>query len=683
MATVTPRRSSRDRSASLQTKYHVEPARRATGRRPDPALRITTGLRSDRRPLRRFGDPMGGGQTDLIHLPQAAVAKALCPASTGVTGRAIQARPTPRTARGTAMTTGTPDDDNDADPTVDRQSLLIAGIASADPMVRSTFMTTAGVIMDALILAVDLSLPAHYATAILYTVPVLTAFWLPSPRATMALAVIGTFCSVVGYAMSPVGPAAGPVEMVVYRVAGLVVLWAIAVLAIRHQSARFSAERSMIARRHQAALLQAILDTTPDALIVINQDGIIQSFSRSAEILFGYRAGEIVGRNVSRLMPGGDRKRHDGYLSHYIRTGERRIIGIGRVVDAETRDGRIIPIELAVGEARVANHRVFIGFIRDLSARRRIEEELRQAQKMEAIGQLTGGIAHDFNNLLTVITGNLELLEAHKNVGDPIALREALEAAEMGASLTHQLLSFGRRQPLDPKNIDVAALVENVAGLLRRTMGDHIELVVNNQANAGKAVVDASQLQTALLNLAINARDAMPGGGRLTVTVFGATLDAIYAEVYPEVRLGRYVAIQVADSGTGMTPEVKSRAFEPFFTTKQQGTGSGLGLSMVYGFAKQSKGHVEIDSTVGHGTTVTLFLPRADTPDERRGEALETQAPEPGAKRDDPRGRRRRAGAARGRQSPHWARLSGPGGDVRHGGAREALGDAEGRSSVH
>ncbi|WP_226574584.1 PAS domain-containing hybrid sensor histidine kinase/response regulator [Acuticoccus sediminis] len=520
-------------------------------------------------------------------------------------------------------------DDPSEDPGAPSHCLAQAGPSLApatDPVRRSAVMVAVGLIADALFLGIDLAKPELNAVAVLYSIPVLAAFWLPSPRATLILAVAGSLCSVIGYAMTPVTPPAGPVETVIYRAAALVVLWGTALLAIRHQVSRSIAEQSTAAGRHQAALLQVILDTAPDALIVIDTTGVIQSFSRSAELLFGYTAAEAVGRNVSMLMTHGDREAHGGYLERYLRTGERRIIGVGRVVKGQTKDGRTMPVELSVGEARVANHRIFIGFIRDLSARMRIEEELRQAHKMEAIGQLTGGIAHDFNNLLFVISGNLELIEARPDRPDPTALKEAREAIDLGTQLTSQLLSFGRKQSLDPREIDLAELVKGVASMLSRTLGNDIEIVVDVRGTPGRAVADTAQLQTALLNLAINARDAMESGGRLVFSVFDGEIDASYALSHPDVRLGRYVVVQVADNGCGMTEEVRDHAFEPFFTTRAQSTGNGLGLSMVYGFVKQSKGHVEIDSALGRGTTVTLYLPRADQ-EEHAGDPSRAEMP--------------------------------------------------------
>jgi PAS domain S-box-containing protein len=225
------------------------------------------------------------------------------------------------------------------------------------------------------------------------------------------------------------------------------------------------------------AHLRSILDTVPEAMVVIDEVGRITSFSSAAERLFGYAAEEVEGQNVRMLMPNPHRDAHDGYISNYLRTGERRIIGFGRVVNGQRKDGTTFPMELAIGEAIANERRIFTGFIRDLTSRHKIEEELRQAQKMEAVGQLTGGIAHDFNNLLTVISGNLEMLEARlADAGQRSLLREAQEAAEDGAKLTGQLLAFGRRQPLSPKLADIGQLVSGFADLLRRAVGESVEL---------------------------------------------------------------------------------------------------------------------------------------------------------------------------------------------------------------
>jgi signal transduction histidine kinase len=241
-----------------------------------------------------------------------------------------------------------------------------------------------------------------------------------------------------------------------------------------------------------------------------------------------------------------------------------------------------------------------------------LNQKLRQSQKMEAMGQLTGGVAHDFNNLLTVILGNAEHIA--EQLATHTELRSFAEgiltAAERGAELTRSLLAFSRKQPLMPKDIDIGRQVLGMEQLLRRTLGEHIECEFLLDRDLWLASVDPGQLTSALLNLVLNARDAMPEGGRLTVEIRNASLDKAYVEQHGDIGPGAYVMVAVTDTGTGMTPDVAARAFEPFFTTKDVGKGTGLGLSMVYGFAQQSGGSMQIDSTLGRGTAITLFFPR-------------------------------------------------------------------------
>ena len=243
----------------------------------------------------------------------------------------------------------------------------------------------------------------------------------------------------------------------------------------------------------------------------------------------------------------------------------------------------------------------------------RTSEQLHQAQKMEAIGNLTGGMAHDFNNLLSVVIGNLDLLQERvRNDREAMALSEsALQASIRGAELTRQLLAFARRQPLAPSVVDLNELVIGMTRLLERILEEHIEVVLNPGEGIWPVLIDAAQLSAAIANLATNARDAMPGGGRLTIETKNAHLDADYVALNPEVAPGDYVLLEVSDTGTGMSPETLSQVFEPFFTTKEVGRGTGLGLSMVFGFVKQSRGHIKIYSELGHGTIVRLYLPRA------------------------------------------------------------------------
>ncbi|WP_309242883.1 ATP-binding protein [Lichenibacterium dinghuense] len=243
-----------------------------------------------------------------------------------------------------------------------------------------------------------------------------------------------------------------------------------------------------------------------------------------------------------------------------------------------------------------------------------VEGALRQAQKMEAVGQLTGGIAHDFNNLLTGIIGSLDLMQTRIDQGrtDTVSryARAASASASRAAALTHRLLAFARRQPLDVAVVDADALVASLDELLRRTIGEAIRLEIVRADGLWRTLCDPHQLENAVLNLCINARDAMPGGGRITIQTANVCLDNAYARHHPEVTPGQFVRVSVTDTGTGMPPEVVAKAFEPFFTTKPAGRGTGLGLSMIYGFAKQSKGHAKIISEAGRGTTIELYLPR-------------------------------------------------------------------------
>ncbi len=372
--------------------------------------------------------------------------------------------------------------------------------------------------------------------------------------------------------------------------------------------------RSEQALRESDARLRGIMNNTADGIITIDEQGLIDSFNHAAELMFGYTAEEMRGLNVSTLMPEPHHGRHDQYLENYLRTGKGKILGIGpRELDGKRKDGTLIPIDLAVSEMRVGDTRLFIGVVRDITERKESQEQLAQAQKMEAIGQLTGGIAHDFNNMLLAIIGNLELLGDH--IGENGAARKSLDvafrAAMSAADLTQRLLAFSRRQPLNPVATDVNQLILNTQPLLQRTLGEDIDFETVLGGGLWQAIVDESQLESAVLNLAINARDAMRNGGKLTLETGNVRLDRDYAAGHLDVTPGQYVMVAVTDSGTGMTAKVMERAFEPFFTTKEIGKGSGLGLSMIYGFVKQSGGHVKIYSEVGHGTTVKIYLPRA------------------------------------------------------------------------
>jgi signal transduction histidine kinase/ActR/RegA family two-component response regulator len=252
----------------------------------------------------------------------------------------------------------------------------------------------------------------------------------------------------------------------------------------------------------------------------------------------------------------------------------------------------------------------------DITERNKLEQQLRQSQKMDAIGQLTGGVAHDFNNILSVITGTIDLLaDGVADKPDLAAIAKLIsEAADRGAELTNHLLAFARKQPLQPRATDIEHVVTEAAGLLRPTLGEHVEMEWRLHKNTWPAMVDPAQLVTAILNLAVNARDAMTEGGKLTIETDNVILDDDYANGHAEVQAGSYVMIAVSDTGPGIPAAIRDNVFEPFFTTKDVGT--GLGLSMVYGFVKQSGGHIKLYSEEGHGTTFKIYLPRAGQPDE-------------------------------------------------------------------
>ena len=379
------------------------------------------------------------------------------------------------------------------------------------------------------------------------------------------------------------------------------------------------------------SLMDTVLDTVVDGLITIDRKGIIQSYNRACISLFGYAADEVLGRNVRILMPEPYHTEHDRYIAAYLKTSVPQIIGIGREVMGRRKDGTTFPMELAVGESAEGGNHAFVGIVRDMTERREAEkqrEQLRQAQKMEAVGQLTGGLAHDFNNLLAIVIGNLDLLRELRpdDLVTEELVRDALDSALRGADLTRRLLAFARRQPLQPEDADINELIGAIVKLLTRTLGENITIELALVANIWPVRIDRAQFEAVIANLATNARDAMPRGGSLLIDTRNGRIDEAYAAVHTDVTPGDYVVVEVSDSGSGMPPEIVTRIFEPFFTTKVQGKGTGLGLSMVFGFMKQSGGHITVYSEPGKGTTFRLYLPRIDATavaaEERPGKAV-------------------------------------------------------------
>lgn len=381
------------------------------------------------------------------------------------------------------------------------------------------------------------------------------------------------------------------------------------------RSSRFSGKPS--AERQLAILVEGVTDY---AIYMLDPKGFVTTWNAGAERIKGYSAAEIIGQPFERFF-----------------IEEDRAAGVPkRLLDSAQVTGRFESegVRLRKDGSRFRAHAVLnalrdhdgnlIGFAkitRDVTARVEAEENLRQmqeqlahSQKMESLGQLTGGMAHDFNNELAVIMGSLQLAELAIDQEKPDRVRKfitsAIDGAQHAGELIHRLLAFARQQPLSPKPLDVNGLVSNMSEILRRTLGEQVQIQTVLAGGLWNIKADKNQLENALVNLATNARDAMPDGGRLTIETFNAHLDDHYAAEHVGVPQGQYVLLAVTDTGLGMTEAQIGRAFEPFFTTKSAGQGTGLGLAQVYGFLKQSGGHARIYSEVGHGTTLKLYFPR-------------------------------------------------------------------------
>ena len=370
-------------------------------------------------------------------------------------------------------------------------------------------------------------------------------------------------------------------------------------------------ERQVIERAQARGLTWQL---SPDLLGALNSKGYFETSNPAWQTVLGWSEAEVSSTSIFELL-------HPDDVEHTRAGFELTLVGqpaIRFINRYRCKDGSYRWISwVGIPED---------GFVyctgRDITAERAAEvelsaaqEALRQSQKMEAVGQLTGGIAHDFNNLLTGILGSLDLVRRRMAANNPDDVPRFMDAASTSAlraaALTHRLLAFARRQSLDSRSNDINRLVGGMEDLLERTLGERIELRFIFASDLWTAFTDANQLENALLNLAINARDAMPDGGRLTIETVNVQLDEAYSSLYEDVQPGDYVVVSVSDTGIGMSPEVLAKAIDPFFTTKPIGEGTGLGLAVIYGFAKQSRGHLRIHSELGHGTTVKIYLPRA------------------------------------------------------------------------
>ncbi|MBI5311310.1 MAG: PAS domain S-box protein [Actinobacteria bacterium] len=375
---------------------------------------------------------------------------------------------------------------------------------------------------------------------------------------------------------------------------------------------------------HELPLFERFLEFVPDAVVGIDADGEIRFVNHSSEMVFGYPRGELVGRSLNDLLPERFRERHAKHREGYFADPRTRPMGAGIDLFGLRADGSEFPAEISLSMIHIGDEPFALSAIRDITdrvgaerERKRLETELKlnQSRRLESIGQLAGGVAHDFNNLLAVIMNYAEFVAT--SVQDRPKVRDDVEqiqsAAKRAAALTRQLLTFSRREMVKPRPLDVNEVLANLEKLLRRTIGEDIHLSTKFEPDIWTVVADPGQLEQIVMNLTVNARDAMPSGGILEIETQNVELDDEFTRQHPDSPApGRYVRLTVSDTGTGMPPDVAVRAFEPFFTTKAEGEGTGLGLATVYGIVKAAGGNVLIYSEKDHGTAVKIHLPASD-----------------------------------------------------------------------
>jgi len=386
--------------------------------------------------------------------------------------------------------------------------------------------------------------------------------------------------------------------------------------ALEMRNSRAERAAAEAALRANEQRFRALVEHSWDAVALFGPDGAILYGSPATTRILGYDLAEFVGRNALDLIHPEDRDGVASRLTEVMANSRGRVIVAARV---RHKDGSWRYLEgVLTNLLDDPSVGAIVNNYRDATERRSLEQQVIQAQKMEAVGRLAGGVAHDFNNILTAIGGYTDLLLADLPPDDPRRqdVDEIHRAADRAAALTQQLLAFSRRQVLQPKVIDLNALVSNVENLLRRLIGEDVLLATTLAGDVGRVRADPGQVEQVIVNLAVNARDAMPAGGRLTIETRNVELDAAYAAEHQTVVPGPYAVIAVSDSGTGMSAETQSHMFEPFYTTKEVGKGTGLGLATVYGIVKQSGGSIWVYSELGHGTTVKVYLPRVDEPAE-------------------------------------------------------------------
>jgi PAS domain S-box-containing protein len=359
-------------------------------------------------------------------------------------------------------------------------------------------------------------------------------------------------------------------------------------------------------------MVMALLESASQAILSVDRNGRIVLANPKTEELFGYRREELLGARIEILLPESQRRAHGRDREEYFARPRVRPMGIGMDLSGRRKDGTEFPVEISLSYVETTEGLFAIAFVNDISDRKRLEGQLLQAQKMEAVGRLAGGVAHDFNNMLTVIAGYNRMILDELSPLDPLrgCAEEVLKASDRAAALTKQLLAFSRRQIMQPCVMSVNATVLHTEKMLRRLISEDLELVLVLPPDVGNIKADPNHIEQAIVNLTLNARDAMPDGGRITVETANVRLDDTYARTHLGILPGDFVMIAVSDTGHGMDAETRGRLFEPFFTTKAKGKGTGLGLATVYGAVKQLGGDIWVYSEPGQGTTFKLYFPR-------------------------------------------------------------------------